>query len=283
MSEFTIRPWRKEDRPRLMTLWQDAFGDDTDYIEKFFSLFLRPDACIVAEAEGQAVSAMYVLDGPVLFPPAGKSLSTAYTYALATDPAWRDRGIGTAVYKACVRAALERADAACVLPASPELYAFYEKASGCIPVSSVREAVFARDEIPAADRTAAPISVGEYYLRRKAVLRGQPYTVLTADLFALESYHIQRFGGGLFSVDGDIAVVEMDGPTCRIVELLAPEGDWMGVLGAIAERFPAERYLVRSPLFCPGPGRARPFVMAAVRPGSALSGGSDLWWGFAFD
>ncbi len=284
MNDVLIRPWRDEDRPRLLDLWQQAFGDDRAHIEKFFSLFLTPEACLVAVADGQVVSAMYILDGPMIFPPAGRSLSTAYTYALATDPDWRGRGIGTAVYKACVKAALERADAVCVLPAEPSLYEFYTKSAGCRPISSVREAVIDAGEIePGRAEDAAVISTGEYYLRRKALLRGQPYTVMTPGFYTLELYQMQQLGGGLISVDGDIAAVEMDGDTCRILELLAPEGDWMDVLQAVAARFPAARYMVRTPLFLPGPGQERPFVLAALRPDVDCPVPESLWWGFALD
>ena len=284
MNDFIVRPWRSEDVPQLAALWAEVFGDSQEYIDKFFSLFLKPGGCMVGQADGRAVSAMYIMDGPLLFPPEGRSLPTAYTYALATDPAYRGRGIGTAVYRACVRAALERADAACVLPAEPSLYDFYSRAAGCVPVSAVREAVFTHEELagPAED-TAVPISAGEYYLRRKALLRGHPYAVMQTGFMALEGYHIQQFGGGFLSVDGDIAVVELGSDTCRVLELLSPEGDWQDVLRAVAALYPAARYEVRSPVYLPGPGEARPFMLAALRPDVPLPDMKELWWGFAFD
>ena len=284
MSQLDIRYARPEEKPQLAALWQTAFGDDQDYIRRFFTLFLRPDTCIAAVQDGKVVSAMYLMDGPLLFPPSGKSLSTTYTYALATDPAWRGRGIGTAVYRACARAALERTDAACVLPAEQELYAFYERAVPSVPVSFVRQATLSREEVPAGDpAAAAPISVGEYYLRRKAILRGQPYALMPRDFFSMELYQMQRFGGAFLSVDGDIAVVEHSGDTCRVLELLAPESDWPDVLAAVAARFPAARYELRTPLFFPGPGQERPFMLAVTRPDAPLPSLPTLWWGFAFD
>lgn len=284
MNDVILRPWRTEDRPQLAALWQQAFGDDRDYIDKFFAHFLTRGGCIVAQADEKVVSAMYMLVGPLLFPPEGNSLNTAYTYALVTDPAYRGRGIGTAVFRACVTAALEHADAACVLPSEPGLYDFYQKAVPCRPVSAVREASLSRDEIaPAPAEDAQLISVGEYYLRRKALLRGHPYAVMPGEYYAWERYHTHRFGGGLVSVDGDIAAVEMDGDTCRVLELLAPEGDWMDVMGPLSARFPARRYEIRTPLFLPGPGRERPFVLAAAGAGAACAMPGGLWWGFAFD
>ncbi len=284
MREYTIRPWRPEDRPQLSALWQNAFGDDPSYIEKYHSLFLRPGSCLVAEADGRPVSAMYIMEGPLLFPPSGRSFSTIYTYALATDPAYRRQGIGTAVYRACAKLALSRADAACVLPSGPELYPFYEKACGCVPVSYVREAVFTPDELKGVRAaTAAPISAGEYYLRRKSILRGRPYAVMTGNYLALESYHIDRFGGGFFSLNGDVAAVEMDNGVCRVPELLDADSDGMEDIAAIAAIFPAEKYVVRSPVFFSTPGQVRPFMLAAMEPELDGPLPEDLWWGFAFD
>ena len=283
MSDYSIRPWRQEDLPALEALWTIAFDDDANYIHAFRSNFLRPDACLVAEADGKPVSAMYILDGPILFPPDGTSLSTAYTYALATDPAYRGRGIGTAVYRACVDAALQLVDAACVLPSEKALYSFYEKANGSVPVSWAREGVYGRKELSGPIPRGDFISAGEYYLRRKSLLRGLPYAVVTSRFLSMEAYHMKRFGGGYISVDGDIAAVEMDGDTCRIIELLAPEGDWMDVLRAVGALFPAEKYLVRSPVFFPGPENVRPFMMASLNPDAKGQPPADLWWGFAFD
>lgn len=283
MADYIIRPWRHGDLPQLKSLWMEAFGDDEDYIGAFRANFLRADACLVAEVDGKVVSAMYILDGPILFPPDGTSLSTAYTYALAIDPAYRGRGIGSAVYRACVDEALRTVDAACVMPSEEALYSFYEKASGSVPVSWAREGLYARDELTGAASKADDISAGQYYLRRKSILRGHPYAVVTMGFLAMESYHMKRFGGGYLSIDGDIAAVEMDGDTCRVIELLAPEGDWREVLQAIAVRFPAEKYLVRSPVFFPGPEKSRPFMMASLSPNAKAQPPAELWWGFAFD
>ena len=84
-------------------------------------------------------------------------------------------------------------------------------------------------------------------------------------------------------MDGDIAVVELGSDTCRVLELLSPEGDWQDVLRAVAALYPAARYEVRSPVYLPGPGEARPFMLAALRPDVPLPDMKELWWGFAFD
>ena len=285
MNDFKLRPWRREDMPRLATLWHDAFGDDEDYIETFNSMFLlKPGGCIVAETAGKLVSAMYIMDGPKLCLPGGERLSSAYTYALATDPAWRGRGIGTAVYKACVTTALERADAAFVLPAESELYPFYEKAAGCATLGAVREAHLTPDAFDGLAKTPLELLLPEEYeLRRESIMSQKPHGVMTDDFVVLQAYHMARFGGGFFAAGSAVATVEMAGDICRVVELLAPDGDGMAALAAIADAFPAKNYLVRSPVFMDGPGSLRPFQLAALRPGLTPSLFDGFWWGFAFD
>ncbi len=284
MNQWQLRFWREGDLPALRALWADAFGDDEAYIRAFHELFLRPGSCIVAQAEDQVVSAMYILEGPVLFPPADTAMSAAYTYALATDPAWRGRGIGTAVYRACVRSALERQDVVCVLPAERSLYDFYAGAAGARPVSYMREGTVQPEALRGLARgRASSVSPGEYFLRRKSLLRGLPYTVLSGSFLTMEAYTMRRYGGGFFSVEGDIAAVEMDGDVCRVKELLAPGGDWMEVLAALAEQFPARSYHVRTPVFLPGPDAVEPYMLGSFPPHAAARLLQGLWWGFAFD
>ncbi len=284
MSQWQLRPWRESDLPALRSLWADAFGDDEAYIRAFHEVFLRPGSCIVAQAEDQVVSAMYILEGPLLFPPADTAMSAAYVYALATDREWRGQGIGTAVYQACVRAALERQDTVCVLPAEQSLRDFYAKASGARTISYIREGVLYPEQLQGLScGKAAAVSAGEYYLRRKSLLRGLPYTVLSGPFLTMEDYTMRRSGGGFFSVEGDIAAVEMEGDVCRVQELLAPGGDWMEVLAALAARLPARVYQVRTPVFLPGPDKISPFMMATFPPRTAARLPEGLWWGFAFD
>lgn len=282
MSDLILRPWKRTDIPQLVTLWQTAFGDSEEYIKTYHSLFLKPGSCIVAEADGQAVSAMYIMDGPDIHPSCGEKLSTAYTYALATLPEYRRRGIGTAVYMACTAAALERADAACVLPAEEGLYSFYENASRSAPISCAREARFTRDELRGLSRAAlARISVTEYDRLRQRALIGMPHASMNESFLALLEYHRKQFDGGLFASDAGIAAAEISDGTCLVWELLTSRGNGMSILAGVAACCPAENYIVRSPLFLDGPGNARPFMLGTCKVPVTVP--ADLWWGIAFD
>lgn len=282
MSDHLIRPFRAEDTPQLRALWQIAFGDGDEYIDSFFESFLRPGACVVAEVGGRVVSAMYMLPGQTLYPYRKNTLTAGYTYALATLPEYRGRGIGRAVYRAASDKVLESADAACVLPAEKGLYPFYEEASGARPVSFVREARFRREELASLTPCmAARLPTLEYALMRGSVLSGYPHAALSDEMFE----HLERTGTEFFVIPGGVAAAETEDGVCRITELLDPgtEEDVMRAVAGVARWCRAEGYIVRSPVFFDGPGKIRPFMLAALGTTPDYPMPGDLWWGFGLD
>ena len=280
MSDYILRDWQPCDDNALKALWKTCFGDPDDYIESFFDLFPRQDACVVAEAEGKPVSAMYILPGQRLFPYRKKSLTAGYAYALATLPEYRSRGIGRAVYKAVSDKILQTADAACVLPAEQALYPFYENASGAQPLSYVREA-----RITKADLSGITPSMGarfptlEYQAVRSQILSGLPYALLPEEFYEL----MESSGVEFFVLEHGVAAAETSHGVCRILELLDPDTDGMSSIAGVARWCPAEEYIVRSPLFFDGPGEMRPYMLGALKEKPSFPMTNDLWWGLGMD
>ena len=285
MTDYTLRSFRPGDEAGLLALWQTAFPETVEEVRAFFDRFLNDRGCILAEAEGRIVSAMYILPGPDLWPHRKRRLTSAYTYALATLPEYRGRGIGSAVYKACCEAIWDRGiQAACVWPAEERLYPFYEKASGARPLSAAREARYTREELKAARRgMCARIDVMEYAGLREMLLGGEPHASMPEDFCRWQEERCESSGGGLFVAGGGVAAVEMDGDTCHIKELLEPMGDETEAAAAVAAFCPAKEYIVRAPAVWEGPGRTRPLVLAAFREKPDFPLPDDLWWGFGFD
>ncbi len=280
LSDFILRPASDADRPALRALWQRVFGDDDAYIDSFFEHMMPGGGCVVAEADGKPVSAMYVLRGLLLLPYRKKRLTAAYTYALATLPEYRGRGIGTAVYKAANDEALSGADAACVLPAEAGLYPFYENASGARPLAFVREARLSRAEIDATNRVMSMRLPGwQYGGIREQYLTGMPHAVFGEALYD----HLEGTGTEFFMLDGGVAAAETADGVCRITELLVPDADPAACIATIAAWCPAEEYIVRTPLFYDGPGQARPLVLAALKAAPDFPMTGDLWWGFGLE
>ena len=280
MPEYIIRDHTPSDAAALKALWKTCFEDDDASIDSFFELFSSPGACLTAEAEGQIVSAMHILPVQSLYVDRRCILSAGYTYALATLPAYRGRGIGTAVCKACCERVLETADAACVLPAEPALYPFYEKASGAKPLTFARNARFTRAELmeyPAAN--AARIPGYQYPGFRESILGGLPHAVLP------EAYYdyLEACGMEFFILENGAAAVETSGGVCRIRELLDTGRDPMASIAGIRRWCAAEEYTVASPAYFRGPGEIVPHVLGTLRDGLKANLPDDLWWGLGLE
>ena len=279
MSDYRIRPWQPEDRPQLKALWKTAFGDDDGYIDGFFNSFLHDGTCVVAEAVGTVVSAMYIVPGIRLFPYRKNVLTAGYAYALATLPAWRGRGIGSAVYRAVCDKALETADAACVLPAEASLYSFYET-GGAGAFGGIREGRLTKAELAGVPtRMTVRVPAGQYAGMREWFLSEMPHAVFPEDLYDF----LEDSGTEFFMLEGGVAAAETDNGMCRILELLAPEIEPMTAVASIARWCPAQEYTVRTPLFFAGPGERRPFVLASLKQMPDYPLPDDFWWGFGMD
>lgn len=281
MTDYEIRLWKPEDRAQLHTLWKTAFGDSDEYIDLFYERFLRPGTCVVAEADGAVVSAMYVIPDLSLNPYRKNRLTAGYTYALATLPSWRSRGIGKAVYRAANELAHAKADIAAVLPAEKELYPFYETAADATPLSFIREAHLTRDEltgiIPCG---AARVPALKYAGMREELLGGMPHVTFPLSFFDL----MEETGMEFFVLERGLAAAETneDG-ICVIHELLDLSEDAMSSVAGIARWCSAREYIVRTPLFYAGPGENRPQVLGVMKAPPSYPMPNDLWWGFGLE
>lgn len=280
MPDFILRDWAEPDLPGLKALWLSCFDDDEETINDFFSRFLRPGSCIVAESDNKVVSAMYILPVQNVSIGRRKNYPAGYTYALGTLPAYRGRGIGSSVYKACCDRVRQASPLACVLPAEQSLYPFYESASGAGPLSYVREAVFTRDQLRACSSAQAVRFPAERYgAVRESLLAGLPHATFEEEYYDwMEAYGVE-----FFVLDNGLAAAEVIGDTCRIHELLVPDNDPTAAAAAVARWCSAGKYIVRTPVFFDGPGEIRPYVLASFGNEENIRIPDDLWWGFGFE
>lgn len=285
MPDYTLRRFRPGDEAALRAIWKAGFGDPDKYIDAFFGQFLHPDSVVVAEADGAPVSAMYLLDGPTLWPFRKNHLTSAYAYALATLPQYRGRGIGQAVYQAVCDLGFERGfDSVCVLPAEESLYPFYNADGSARVISAVRRAEYTADELKGAPRTmCARISVEEYSNIRESLLASEAHGAMPESFYRWQDAQIEMSGGGWFVLSGGCAAVERDGDVCRIRELILPEGDELAAAASLAAYCRAERYIVDSPAFWGRTGETKRHMLARFRTEPDFFLPDDLWWGFAFD
>lgn len=121
--------------PQLRALWKKAFGDGDEFLDLFFSVAYSAYRCRCVEADGKVAAALYWFEdwcGDQKF---------AYIYAVATDPAFRGRGLCRALMADTARILTEQGFHGALLhPAEEGLVRMYENMGyrGCTTVSEFR-------------------------------------------------------------------------------------------------------------------------------------------------
>ena len=124
---------KSTDKPRLIELWREAFGDPEEFILDFFNLGYSEKRCLIARAEDEICAALYWFSVELFKKP------HAYIYGVATARAHRGKGICRALMsKAHEVLASEGFSGAILVPAEDDLFEFYSKL-GYAPGSDICE------------------------------------------------------------------------------------------------------------------------------------------------
>jgi ribosomal protein S18 acetylase RimI-like enzyme len=295
-SDRTAAP---EDIPALKALWHTVFGDDKTEIDRFFDVFFSPDLAAAAGPAGAPVSAAYTVPvGALVLPRPDRSRRApgryrcAMLYAIATHPDFRGCGYGEAVTREAGRLAVRAGCPAVVLkPASDGLFEFYEKRTAFRTFFETCRGTIDRADLPGPRRLiAAPATPGEYRALRNIFLEGAAYIDMDERALAYQNALCGGAGGLVRLIDADgrrdagCAVVEPDGDIVRIKELLPGGAMTEEAVAAIAEKFPAEEYDVRTPRsFCFGAKSRFGMLLRTGPRGMEPSLQTVKWSGPAFD
>lgn len=126
-----IRPATPADRPALMALWQDCFGDGEDYLTAYFKNHFRPQETLVGEEDGGeagTLASMVTLLPLTLRSPDGGAWRGRYVYAVGTASSHRRHGWSSRILAAADAQTRERGeDFLLLVPAQAHLIPFYEK------------------------------------------------------------------------------------------------------------------------------------------------------------
>ncbi len=129
---MTARHAEDRDIPELKALWKEAFGDDDEYIDLFFSDLFRPEDMAVGEYGGRIVSMAALLPCTLVLGEAQGRVEEScrfpisYLYAMATAKADRGRGFGLALLRFAAEYCRSRGDCGiALLPADEGLHRFY--------------------------------------------------------------------------------------------------------------------------------------------------------------
>ena len=318
-----IRAPGLDEMPALHRIWTEAFGGED--IASFFSHYFDPEFCAVAAVGGAPVAAGY------LFPTGGLIcggivIPCAMIYGVATLPGYRSLGYGAAVLRELLLTARRAGFPAVALcPSEDSLFEYYSARTELRDWFYIVERSFEKPRSGGARVELAPAGAEEYGRLREAALLGVAHIRQDPRALSYQSLLCGEYGGGLYSAaisgldsrgadqGGGCAVacaaVEIgQGGEVWVKELLAPPGMDDAVLSAIADAYPAGRYIVRTPAIgaparpdAPAAGqdasnrrtcergagaRIRRFGMLSAPPGvlsAADPCNATPWLGFAFD
>lgn len=157
--DFTIETPDFNDLPKLKKLWIDAFDESETVLNIFFRNVFHPKNTLMIADKGTPVSALYLL--PCQWVRPGKpSFSGLYVYAVATDPAYRGKGLASALLKGADRVALLRKlDFLFLVPGSASLFSFYER-HGYTEMISTFTTTVSREALEIAAKDAIPCQSG---------------------------------------------------------------------------------------------------------------------------
>ena len=270
---------RQSDLPALRALWATAFGDGADYIDRFFTVYWRPERMLVLEADGAPRAMAAWFDMP-LVSAQGATLPAAYLYAVATEPPYRGRGLAGQLLDYAAEYLAGRGYAALTtVPASPSLRGFF---AGC--GFSERFSLDRRRIDPDTRGEGVeifPVNAAQYGRLRESRLAGGTHVACSGDALGYQAAICDLTGGGLYRVgESGCACAEVWGDALIVKELLVPEGETGGAAAALLARHPAARCEVRTP--CAG-GAGEAFAMLRELAPLPEAFRRDGYFGLAFD
>lgn len=221
--------------PGLRRLWKQAFGDTDDYLDLFFGTAFSPGRSLCAVEGDTVAAAMYWLDAEW----GGKRI--AYLYAVATDEAFRGRGLCRRLTEQTHRILKDRGYSGAILvPAEPGLFEMYAK-MGYRTCATVTEwEVLAGEAMDLTELTAA-----EYAARRRAFLPSG------AVIQEGETLDLLAGMGKFYAGDGVLLTAIRNGDSLWVPELLGDKAKGPGIVAALGAKTGKFR----------GPGKDIPFAM----------------------
>lgn len=204
--------------PQLRALWKKAFGDEDEFLDKFFTLAYAPDRCRCVTENGEVAAMLY------WFEDSCRGQIFAYVYAVATDPEYRGRGLCRELMEDTARLLKEQGYAGILLnPASESLARMYEK-MGYEPCTTISEFRCVTGEESAPLRQ---VERNEFARLRREMLPENSVLQEKEDLTLLASF-ARFYAGADF-----LAAVTSDGEELRCHELLGNLSAAPGILKSL--------------------------------------------------
>ena len=160
-----------DDIPALKALWVQAFGDTDAEIDSFFKTVYPEATGFCAEEDGAVIAMLFAL--PVTLAHGEETQKAAYLYAVATDEAFRGRGVCRSLMEFAEKT-LRKRYVSCLLlvPETEKLAAYYETMGYVRQDSCTMQTL----RIDAPQGAAAVVTPQEYAGLRETLLFDVPHT-----------------------------------------------------------------------------------------------------------
>lgn len=228
-------------REDIICVWNEAFGDEREYIE-FFLDRCPEKAAIGCVENGLLVSVLFLLDGSI------EDFGCKYLYAACTLKSCRGRGIMKELIDfAKAYYAHKDVDFIFLVPGEESLYGYYKK------LGFVEKFMRAGYRIRGKkDAESEPINwcvdVKAACKRRLRLLKNQPSFCFSE---AVTLYVIDEFlnGGGKIYSDGEgLAFVLQNGESCLVKEYLSEKSGFFALNLQLFQKLTSENIYIQTPL-----------------------------------
>ena len=118
LCSIEIKRASEKDLPDVKDLWQKIFGDDGEFIDRFYEAFPIKDNAFVAKIGEKTVGMVNALDCKLRYE--NEIFCGKYIYALAVSDDYRGKGIARALLEAC-----EEGSFVLLVPETPKLFDMY--------------------------------------------------------------------------------------------------------------------------------------------------------------
>lgn len=247
---------------QVKALWKQAFGDSEAAIELYFQSFHRNENMLLDTCGGIVRAMLSML--PLELHMAGKVLPARYVFAVATHRDYQKQGISTHLVKQACQYMQEQGTAAALLvPARPELFAFYQRCGFCtqfylkrVPFSPVRT-------VPHGLHMSDCSSADYYRIRQMTYGACIPFAAWEPASLDFIMRYMRLYGDMFFrftsGTGGEAALYcRRQQDTLIVKEIATGTIAQEQILHCLAERVPAARYEVQLPA---GPESGYPFGM----------------------
>lgn len=276
MSE--IRLAKKGEIARQKEIWKLCFGDSDQYIDFYYTNRYEEDETALFLQGGEILSMLTMLPIKIVTTDQ-RRLHSTMLYAIATHPKYQHKGFATKLIDFAQEYRRNMGDACAVMvPSGQQLFAFYRH-QGYKDGFYIREVSFTRKGLETIARgescacNIAGIAPQAYNLRRDKVLSGKLYIAYSDRDMAYQVKLSKRSGANIYGLEiegiqGCAIIERLNSDRVFIKELLMADEFLPMAVKHIAQIFPAQEYILRTPAFLGQqmPGSIRPYGMIRVNP-----------------